>query len=237
MEMKFKAAMMKEWTLTDEKIVIGNKEILITSVIRARHTPLKNGKATLSQSNGVIQVFYGEGAFDFATLAYPAKQNDDGNKAAEYILTFVGGDDAKKEIEKRKEIEEKGYRKRCNVCGKIICYTLEDLETNVKHAKNAMWSSIGGIAGGLSGNYAAGATNNQMAADELNRVVNYSKCPSCGSRDLSDLSDEDIAKLNNPQSGQELSSADELKKYKALLDDGVITQEEFDAKKKQLLNL
>ena len=33
------------------------------------------------------------------------------------------------------------------------------------------------------------------------------------------------------------SNADELKKYKELLDTGVITQEEFDAKKKQLLGL
>lgn len=34
-----------------------------------------------------------------------------------------------------------------------------------------------------------------------------------------------------------LSSADELKKFKELLDAGIISQEEFDAKKKQLLNL
>lgn len=33
------------------------------------------------------------------------------------------------------------------------------------------------------------------------------------------------------------SNADELKKYKELLDSGVITQEEFDEKKKQLLGL
>lgn len=33
------------------------------------------------------------------------------------------------------------------------------------------------------------------------------------------------------------SDADELKKYKELLDSGIITQEEFDAKKKQLLGL
>ena len=33
------------------------------------------------------------------------------------------------------------------------------------------------------------------------------------------------------------SNADELKKYKELLDQGVLTQEEFDAKKKQLLGL
>ena len=36
---------------------------------------------------------------------------------------------------------------------------------------------------------------------------------------------------------QETTSADELKKYKDLLDNGAITQEEFDDKKKQLLNL
>lgn len=38
-------------------------------------------------------------------------------------------------------------------------------------------------------------------------------------------------------SEQTVSSADELKKYKELLDAGVITQEEFDTKKKQLLGL
>ena len=36
---------------------------------------------------------------------------------------------------------------------------------------------------------------------------------------------------------QTISSADELKKYKELLDEGIITQTEFAAKKKQLLNL
>ena len=39
------------------------------------------------------------------------------------------------------------------------------------------------------------------------------------------------------QKNEGLSSADEIKKYKDLLDCGVITQEEFDAKKKQLLGL
>lgn len=33
------------------------------------------------------------------------------------------------------------------------------------------------------------------------------------------------------------SAAEEIKEFKALLDDGVISQEEFDAKKKQLLNI
>ena len=41
----------------------------------------------------------------------------------------------------------------------------------------------------------------------------------------------------NIQVVQQLSPADEIKKYKELLDCGLITQEEFDAKKKQLLGL
>lgn len=41
----------------------------------------------------------------------------------------------------------------------------------------------------------------------------------------------------NIQSGNNTSSADEILKFKALLDAGAITQEEFDAKKRQLLGL
>lgn len=43
------------------------------------------------------------------------------------------------------------------------------------------------------------------------------------------------AKNNNTK--MNVSTADELRKYKELLDDGIITQEEFEAKKKQLLEL
>ena len=46
--------------------------------------------------------------------------------------------------------------------------------------------------------------------------------------------------LNKQNGGtviQQASPADELKKFKELLDSGIITQEEFEAKKKQLLGL
>lgn len=42
---------------------------------------------------------------------------------------------------------------------------------------------------------------------------------------------------DNPHKKSELSPADEILKYKNLLDTGAITQEEFDLKKKQLLGL
>ena len=46
-----------------------------------------------------------------------------------------------------------------------------------------------------------------------------------------------IAKAMPKEQRAESQTADELKRYKELLDSGVITQEEFDAKKKQLLGL
>ena len=42
---------------------------------------------------------------------------------------------------------------------------------------------------------------------------------------------------SSPESSSSLDPADEIKKYKELLDSGTISQEEFDAKKKELLGL
>ena len=45
------------------------------------------------------------------------------------------------------------------------------------------------------------------------------------------------APTNAPVFNQETDAADAIAKYKALLDSGAITQEEFDAKKKQILGI
>lgn len=47
--------------------------------------------------------------------------------------------------------------------------------------------------------------------------------------------ESDVA--SNRETVQPVSAADELKKFKDLLDSAIITQEEFDSKKKQLLGL
>jgi len=43
--------------------------------------------------------------------------------------------------------------------------------------------------------------------------------------------------VENGKSSQQISGADEILKYKKLLDEGIITQEEFEKKKKQILDL
>lgn len=58
-------------------------------------------------------------------------------------------------------------------------------------------------------------------------------------KEVVDYIEKKRRELRSPQTTviQQTSAADELKKFKELLDMGVITQEEFDAKKKQLLGL
>ena len=51
------------------------------------------------------------------------------------------------------------------------------------------------------------------------------------------LGEVEISPEETVDAAPAFSPADEIKKYKELLDMGAITQEEFDAKKRQLLNL
>ena len=58
-------------------------------------------------------------------------------------------------------------------------------------------------------------------------------------RELIPNKEESVVQIESSKNAKNavVSSADELKKFKELLDSGIITQEEFDAKKKQLLGL
>ena len=135
--------------------------------------------------------------------------------------------------------EEAEIRKKCNVCGHIMCYTALDLHNNRQNAKMAKMDAVSGVANALNGQHAASAVNQANVQQRISQIVDYNKCPKCGSVDLQTLNKSDyeleMKKANTVSSTT--SSADELKKFKELLDDGVITQEEFDAKKKQLLGL
>ena len=46
-----------------------------------------------------------------------------------------------------------------------------------------------------------------------------------------------FSKLGNNKDKSEMNSIEEIKKYKELLDSGIINQEEFNKIKKELLNL
>ena len=70
-----------------------------------------------------------------------------------------------------------------------------------------------------------------------NSFGNSTKTNHCHSIDVRTISKEEWNAEQTGPNPTTLSAADELKKFKELLDSGVITQEEFEAKKKQLLGL
>jgi hypothetical protein len=73
-------------------------------------------------------------------------------------------------------------------------------------------------------------------AKQINQLHNVFKTKS--STNINDQSENtNEPPVDNSFSSFTSSSADELRKFKALLNDGILTQEEFDAKKKQLPNL
>ena len=144
------------------------------------------------------------------------------------------------EEEDRAESVANERRMRCNVCGHVFCYNDEDVSKNLKNAGVGVISAIGGLASILGGGTIFHTHHLQGQADRYtDKIVDYSRCPSCNSTDISEMKNVE-EKRTNQSSGATISAvspAEEIKKFKELLDMGIITQEEFDAKKKQLLGL
>lgn len=175
------------------------------------------------------------------TLLYIKAKDRDEKKYIKEIARQAQTLTYNKPFESMTEIPKEHY-KYCNVCGHLFCYTGADLRKNFQHQVEEVLANRRATLNALSLNAAAVETANQTALDAKNQIVDYDKCPSCGSKSLRDITLEEFRKLAEKTKGATpsesvLSATDELKKYKELLDSGVITQEEFDAKKKQLLNL
>lgn len=93
-------------------------------------------------------------------------------------------------------------RKKCNVCGHVFCYSIGDLARNEEKKQSAMWSSVAGIAGALGGYYTASAVHSGNASNALGSVIDYNRCPMCGSRNILTLSWGDECCEMQPQSIQ-----------------------------------
>ena len=131
-------------------------------------------------------------------------------------------------------------RIRCNVCGTVFCYSNKDVEKNNELLSRAASERRQAVLSAL-GTSAIQSNQETARADRLESMVkDYSKCPKCNSADIVEISEEEYKAFqasNERENNKAASSADELMKFKELLDSGVITQEEFDVKKKQLLGL
>ena len=76
------------------------------------------------------------------------------------------------------------YYSKCNVCGKITCYTDKDLKDNVKNSLIAGFAAISSIGNAFAGTRYDMYENGKLSDRVSDKVVDYSKCPNCGSKDL-----------------------------------------------------
>lgn len=142
------------------------------------------------------------------------------------------------QLAKKKEEIEKEHIYKCNVCGNIFTYTMIDVEKNKQLKKDASFAEGASVFSGVFGTR-YDYYEQQKKADNLNsQIKDFSKCPKCNSKNLVEI-DPSGANSNssNTNSTGNIDSIEEVKRFKELLDMGAITQEEFDKKKKELLNL
>ena len=87
--------------------------------------------------------------------------------------------------------------------------------------------------------YPGSRSGNSSGAYSSENAIAFTKKDLDKMREIYNYIDGKIREYKNKGNGtvQQLSPADELKKFKELLDTGILTQEEFDAKKKELLGI
>ena len=126
---------------------------------------------------------------------------------------------------------------KCNVCGHIFCFSGLDVKQNIQHEKDAQRSALRSVGQAFFTNQISSQMSANDAQKHMDKIVDYNHCPKCHSADLVQITAEEAKNSTAQQNAPAASAMDELKKLKELLDMGIVTQEEFDAKKKQLLGL
>ena len=221
MNLSFKAGGNTPWSLMDDHIAINNEKIYLKDI---QHM------AVFIPSNflliGSIKLIANG---NYYRLIFPYSQRKDGNVAIEYIKNNSGV--TSNEI--KEELENVEIKKHCSNCNKTFCYSVNDLIENSKLTKDAKTDKNVKLASELLGNPLIAIQSSIESANTEGKIKDFTRCPYCGSRNVNVIATEE----NIPSVSPSFSSADELKKFKDLLDSGIITQEEFDAKKKQLLGL
>lgn len=195
-----------------------------------------DGVEALLRKNGASSA-----AIEAAMMAI-LEENDDavlayinGNKAAlnEYLDEDSNNFEFSSAVSMFRE-----HRMRCNVCGKVFCYTDEDLQANQKYQKEAAGHAVGSLVNALFGSQYLRVEEDKKMETAKSKIVDYSRCPNCKSTNIKEIfENEAVMEKPNRNMTATTSAADEIKKFKELLDCGIITREEFDAKKKQLLGL
>lgn len=266
MNLSFKATMMKGWTLLDDRIIYGKEEILLAKIqsveVYSRPSIGKNGVIQITVNNKTINLVYsnkskedGEKAIVYLQSNYGSKEQNLNKKSMIDIQSEINSLPYKNEWGTRKEITElpnllganeqikamtSGLiesniwlivctNKRVLMLDKGMVYGLKlidiplDRINSISHSKGLLFGNISITDGATTRTIENIPTITvSFFADTVNKEIGIYK----------QAKNTPITQVVN-----NASPADELIKYKQLLDMGVLTQEEFDLKKKQLLDL
>lgn len=256
----------KEWTLLNDKLLIGKKEILLSKIQAVEIFSQSN-----IEKNGVIVLTVGR---KFIGLAYANKDKENAEKAIEYLQGNYGRyknpNDRKREICIRDEINSLPYTDLKATTKEVI--ELSFMLGTDEHIKamtrgvtnNEYWmiicTNIRILM--LSKDVFYRLKSISIPLDRINSI-SYSKVlifaklvitDGASTRGIENVSNitvkffvdtvnkeiEMYKQAKNTLTTQVInaaSTADELLKFKQLLDMGVLTQAEFDVKKKELLGL
>ena len=266
MNLTFKVALMKEWTLLDDRIIYGKKEILLTEIQSiesiTRPTSFKNGLMILKANNKPMSLAFspkqkddGEKAFSYIEENYGTKEEQNTRKSSRNIqseidnLPFKDDWGTKKEIDELPNILTKDEyikaitsglndgntwlivctNRRVLMLDKGLIYGLKlidiplDRINSISHSKGLILGKIA-ITDGSTTRIIENVPNNSVVffVNTVNNEIELYK---------------QSKKTHIYQVENNNSPADEIIKYKQLLDMGILTKEEFDAKKNELLGL
>lgn len=85
----------------------------------------------------------------------------------------------------------KEHRLYCNVCKNIFCYTDEDLRKNKINNSLANNANNRAIAEGLGGSRLMANYKEQESEMYKSKIIDYSKCPHCGSIDIREMNENE----------------------------------------------
>lgn len=204
----------KSWTVNDDGITHGNNFYSLNDIAKVE-----------------VMVFMGQGQFHVTLL------NGRSTVFAFKKKQLAQAESAKQEIDQLLEdlhrvLIDGQYVVHCKSCNKLSFYTPNDIEVNKRKVTNGMFDSLSIIGEFLGGS--------KESEEGVNGIRNFTKCPYCGSKDIEYFNESDLEKYNNGTFTNKENTSDsieEIKRYKELLDQDIITEEEFQKKKKELLGL
>lgn len=259
MNKTFKGFMTTPWTLTDTGITFKNEHYPFSQMTNVQETNTPNSGLT----NGVIQVYIAGKSLPL-TLGYAFKEKAEAQEAIKFIKENYGSEERKKQNRERNEKESIGlaydlqgvrgrymkvYDNRAIIgtkatLGSFITGNVSDGEKTIYYRDciGVQFKQSGLQIGYLQLETASGIMN--MRQNNFFNENSFTFDTTVQSNEkMQEVADYVRSRVEEAKNGGSVkaepavSVADELKKFKELLDMGIITQEEFDAKKKQLLGL